>query len=709
MRDEFTAKKSWYLYTVFFLFLFLFSGSYFKAIAEPLPSSALIDNAYQQGKIGADKQNLYKAYLSFSPEKLPKEFQSDASEKCGTSLRKQSLQYLSTLDDGTKARYKLPLHIYSYDTLAAPSTYGLDKTYETEHFIIWYTTSGSNAPSLTDSNGNNVPDFIENAGTYAETSYAYQVTTLGYKKPPITTIPKYYLYIANYASGVYGVTFYGYFPGNSGNQLDILFIIHNNFSFARKNDDPDGTVLGALKVTVVHEFYHGVQAAYDWFEDEANGFWFAEASATWMEDEVYPDTNDYIGYLSSWFASNGVALDSSSNLHQYGSAIFCKFLSEKVAGAGAGANPVIMKYIWEEAAVNEPNGGKSVNSITNVLQSKYAATFSEVIKNFYVTNYLKDYADGAKFPSVRTTDYTATSVNLTQSSLSHLAAVYYSYQSSSKKTLALQFDGSDDSIWSAVLVKEAVSSKTQENLTLDSTKKDGYKLISDFGDPYTKVAAVLVNATNTGLSKYDYQSSTGGFGTNPALTAPSNLQIIYGTGKTTLTWTAGSGELSGYKIYRSASSGSGYTLLAIIGTQTSYEDTFLQKEKPAGQTTFYYTITSYNADGESFASKEKNVVITSSSLTKTYNAPNPFSTKTTIYVTFQGDSPVSAALEIYTTIGKRIGNYFISSSSVPKKGNMFAYTLDGIDFPSGVYIYRLTFYSFDGTTSSAIGKFVVIR
>lgn len=709
MRDEFTAKKSWYLYTVFFLFLFFFFGSYFKAIAEPLPSSALIDNAYQHGKIGADKLNLYKAYSSFSPEKLPKEFKSDAPEKCGTSLRKQALQYLSTLDDGTKARYKLPLQFSSYDTLPAPSTYGLDKTYETEHFIVWYTTSGSNAPSLTDSNGNNVPDFIENAGTYAETSYTYQVSTLDYKKPPITTIPKYYLYIANYASGVYGVTFYGYFTENSGNQLDVLFIIHNSFSFARKNDDPDGTVLGALKVTIAHEFYHGVQAAYDWFEDEASGFWFAEASATWMEDEVYPDTNDYIGYLSNWFASNGIALDSSSYLHQYGSAIFCKFLSEKVAGAGAGANPVIMKYIWEEAAVNEPNGGKSVNSITNVLQSKYAATFSEVIKNFYVNNYLKDYEDGVKFPDVRTTDYSSTSVNLSQSSLSHLAAVYYSYQSSSKKTLALQFDGSDSNIWSAVLVKESGLSKTQENLTLDSTKKDGYKLISDFGDPYTKVVAVLVNATNTGLSKYDYQSSSGGFGTNPALTAPSNLQIIYGTGKTTLTWTAGSGALSGYKIYRSTSSGSGYTLLAIIGTQTSYEDTFLQKEKSAGQTTFYYTITSYNADGESFASKESNVVITASALTKTYNAPNPAHAAITIYANFAGDSPTSASIEIYTITGKRMQTFIIPSPSISEKLKLFVYPLDVSGLPSGTYIYRLMFTSLDGTASSAIGRFAVIR
>lgn len=709
MRNNLTAEKYARMLLVVSLSALFFASSRQTLSASPLPSSALLDNAYQKGEITEDKLNLYKAVLSFSPDKLPKEFRSDAPEKCGTSLRKEALRYLASVDDTTKKRFKLPLNFTSYDSLDDPSTFGLDKTYETTHFTIWYTTTGNNAPSLTDANANGTPDFIENAGTYAETSYTHEVTTLGYQKPPINTVPKYYLYIRNTGSGIYGITRYGYFPGKSGNQLDVLFDINNSFSFARQNDDPDGTVLGALKVTIAHEFYHGVQAAYDWFEDENNGFWFAEASATWMEDEVYPDTNDYTGYLNSWFAANNVALDSSSSLHQYGSAIFCKFLAEKVAGAGAGSNPVIMRYIWEESAVNVPNGGKSIDSITNVLKSKYAATFSEVIKNFYVTNYLKDYADGAKFPSVRATDYSATSVNLTQSSLNHLAAVYYSYQASSKNTLALQFDGSNDGTWAVVLVKEAGSSKTQENLTLDASKKDGYKLISDFGEATTKVVAVLVNGASTALAKYDYQSAVGGFGTNPALTPPSNLQVTYGTGKTNLSWTAGGGALSGYKIYRSTTSGSGYALLAIIGTQTTYEDTFLQKEK-AGQTTFYYVVTSYDAGGESFASKENNVAITSSVLTKTYCAPNPAHTALTVYAAFAGDAPVSATIEIYSITGKRLQTYAVTSSAVSsKKQNPFAYSFDVTGLPSGVYAYRLTFTSFDGTPSAAVGKFAVIH
>ncbi len=681
-----------------------------KANAQPgkFPSSALIENAQSAGVITAQKAQLYKAYLSFSPENLPKEFKSDVPEKCGTSLRKQAISYLSKLDASEKAKYKLPLHIYSYDTLDLPSDNGLTLKYETAHFILWYTTSGSNAPPLTDADASGVPDYIENAGKYSEQTYEYEVNTLGYKTPPITTIPKYYIYILNPGSGIYGITLYGYFPGKSGTQLDVLFVVNNSFSFARENDDADGKVLGAMKATVAHEFFHGVQAAYDWFEDEASGFWFAEASATWMEDEVYPDTNDYIGYLNSWFGTNGVPLDSTSSLHQYGSAIFCKFLSEKIAGGGASANPVIIKYIWEET-VNTPVGGRSLDAIKTVLQTKYSATFPDVLKNFYVANYLKDYIDGAKFPGVRCTDYSSTNVNFSQSSLSRMAALYYCYASSIQKPLAISFNGSDDGVWRAALVKETSSAKTTENLSLNAATQEGYALISTFGSTEIKVAAVLVNATETTTAKYDYQSAVGGFGTNPSLSSPSDLKVIYGSGRNTLTWTAASGAVKGYKVYRSSTQGSGYALITTLGTVTTYDDV-LQGAKVAGQTSFYYVVTSYNDSGESFASKESSVTVTSSALTKAYNAPNPFKTKTTFYAAFQGDSPLSVTLEIYSLTGKRVLTYVIPSPVTDtKKRNPFAYTLDNMNLASGIYVYRMIFVSLDGTPSSATGKFVVLR
>jgi hypothetical protein len=59
------------------------------------------------------------------------------------------------------------------------------------------------------------------------------------------------------------------------------------------NQDPDGSVQGAAKVTVAHEFKHASQySASGWTE----GGWL-EADATWAEDFVFDETNDYLRYL----------------------------------------------------------------------------------------------------------------------------------------------------------------------------------------------------------------------------------------------------------------------------------------------------------------------------------------------------------------------------------------------------------------------------
>ena len=51
-----------------------------------------------------------------------------------------------------------------------------------------------------------------------------------------------------------------------------------------------------VEVTAAHEFNHALQFVYDSDQDT----WMLESTATWAEEKVFDDANDYRSYLSSW-------------------------------------------------------------------------------------------------------------------------------------------------------------------------------------------------------------------------------------------------------------------------------------------------------------------------------------------------------------------------------------------------------------------------
>ena len=97
------------------------------------------------------------------------------------------------------------------------------------------------------------------------------------------------------------------------NDFSSHIVVHNTFSPGfPPNDDPEGLVLGALKVTIAHEFYHAIQFAYDVSEVS----FFMEMSSTWMEEMAYPQVNDNYNYLPDFFNVTQVGLQAG-DAHRY--------------------------------------------------------------------------------------------------------------------------------------------------------------------------------------------------------------------------------------------------------------------------------------------------------------------------------------------------------------------------------------------------------
>ena len=76
-------------------------------------------------------------------------------------------------------------------------------------------------------------------------------------------------------------------------RLHGYLVLDNDYSAF---EFPGTKALADLQVTFAHEYNHILQFGYDAYQDP----WFAEATSTWMEDQVYNGINDYLRYVRRW-------------------------------------------------------------------------------------------------------------------------------------------------------------------------------------------------------------------------------------------------------------------------------------------------------------------------------------------------------------------------------------------------------------------------
>ncbi|HKK71012.1 MAG TPA: MXAN_6640 family putative metalloprotease [Candidatus Krumholzibacteria bacterium] len=164
------------------------------------------------------------------------------------------------------------------------------------HFVIQYWNDGRDAlPDSTDADANGVPDYVEWVAEAMEESYQREVVELGF---PFPTGGRYVVRLKSLFGGTYGLTR----PFQTSFFAGTFIEINNDFeSFYRSfpdltNDDPDGLIRGAIRVTAAHEFKHAIQLAEDWNIDSPHTQWF-EVDAVWMEEVVYDGVNDYYNYI----------------------------------------------------------------------------------------------------------------------------------------------------------------------------------------------------------------------------------------------------------------------------------------------------------------------------------------------------------------------------------------------------------------------------
>lgn len=300
---------------------------------HPKPPHVLqkIEQAYQNGALTLDQKVLYKFYAVNSSQKLPFEFQPQDSLpiKCGTPAIRDFHNSREQLSTST---------VREIEQVMAPSTHQATEMHlsPSGRFSISYEITGDDAVPLEDIDPRNgVPDYVDEVAAAADSSYNHQVQTLGYSNP----IPA----GQTYRIEIFDLPFYGQTYISNGT---TIIQIENDFSEEEgfpPNTDPEGDVIGAIKVTIAHELKHAIQYAATGWNGETD-LW-AEMDATLMEEVVYDNVNDYYNYLDN---TGSIFNQPTSSFYpgSYHHVSWALFFEEKFG-------PTFWPNVWE-IIVNNP-------------------------------------------------------------------------------------------------------------------------------------------------------------------------------------------------------------------------------------------------------------------------------------------------------------------------------------------------------------------
>ena len=167
---------------------------------------------------------------------------------------------------------------------------------------VHYDTIGLNTPALLDAFHRRLPGtadaFADSVASIANHVLQFETQTLGYVAPPSDSIdgggPEYDIYILDL-----GLAYYGYTmpqrqldDKDNGGRYTSFVAIDHDFEFVAPDSNKG---LPALRITLAHELLHAIQlGSYGYWYNE---LYYYELAATWMEDVVYPDVNDYFMFL----------------------------------------------------------------------------------------------------------------------------------------------------------------------------------------------------------------------------------------------------------------------------------------------------------------------------------------------------------------------------------------------------------------------------
>ena len=332
-----------------------------------LSTPELIGKALASKKISRQSALLYLAFAFADYGSLPKEFQSNVPWD-GTLLYdnlRSSVRRLPATSNVRTATENL------LSGMCGSSSTPLPDTYNSNFFYIEY------GPIYA---GLSIADYAHSL----DTAWEKHVQEFGWAAPPVllSNPPpgnRYHVRIDNLSGGLYGYAsnsgdhagFVGDNPNSSWNEFDsyaTCIVLNNNFSSFPSLPQ------ASLDSTTAHEFHHSIQFGYgalggSYTPDTV----FIEASATWMEDEIFDDSNDNYNYL--WPSFNTCMGQYSASPYAYW--VTLRGLTEQYGTGLAGGSEQIMQEFWEETSRQSSGNLAALDKALRAHGSELAGAFHD--------------------------------------------------------------------------------------------------------------------------------------------------------------------------------------------------------------------------------------------------------------------------------------------------------------------------------------------
>jgi hypothetical protein len=275
--------------------------------------------------------------------------------------------------------------------LAAPVLSGPESTMlsTSGRYLIHYTTTGADAvPSLV---------WVQTvAQTFDDVAVSY--LGLGWRLAPTVAGAPYDVYLRNLASQqLYGQTtsvqplplpgFANAFSSFIEIDNDFLDPVYQN-ALSNNLLTTAQKALQSLQITAAHEYHHAIQYGYNFFFD----VWYAEATSTWQEDELYDGVNQLYNYLPAWFNNSTLALDIPADITTGGG--YSRWIANRYLAEQHGT--VVIRSIWEKLATLNSPGNNADIPMLPVIDSLLSASFSSNLTTdffgFAKRAYTRDWA-----------------------------------------------------------------------------------------------------------------------------------------------------------------------------------------------------------------------------------------------------------------------------------------------------------------------------